>query len=577
MPIQHVTTAANETWTSLATRLSPSGCTATQLATFAGQLATANGAASTSALGAGRIVHVDDALIPVPPVTPPVDPPVDPPAVGVIDETFASATAVDKFTMLRGTLAVANGVLRPGTPTTEIDGVHKVDLGSSDHEVSADITCAAGAISGSYLAICARMAATGLTYYAVETSGDRGTLALVKCINGTYTQLASWSTGWAAAAQTHNVKLRAVGAAITVTVDGTQRMVASDTSIKTGTRVGVHAYVAATAMWSWDNLKAAKVTTTTPPVDPPVDPPVTPPATGVFKVVGRDIIGPDGKLFIPVGMNGMIHVNWAGILDGRAAMMKNDWKCNIVRIQCWPHTQTQGTSAQDLDWLFAVMDEYLAAGFVVMPASHDHTGSDVTWAQIQAEPKLLAWLDAIIARYKSNPYVWLNPLNEPTTYPGTMTNWTQLQNGLYDRARSKGWTGIFVADMGGWGQDMDQLAAYQAFAARENAVISYHAYGQSAAYQDANAAKLIAAKVPVIVGETGHTLDNSDGVTGTAWVMAHGIENHWGAIAWWGCGTPDQGHNLRQHQGASFYDTQYPLSAWGNEFLAFASKPRPTA
>lgn len=77
--IIHYTVVANDGWLSIARKLAPTGATSKQIQKFAQDTAVANGASLTTPLYVGRVLHVDEATIPVVVTPPPPPPPVEPP------------------------------------------------------------------------------------------------------------------------------------------------------------------------------------------------------------------------------------------------------------------------------------------------------------------------------------------------------------------------------------------------------------------------------------------------------------------------------------------------------------------
>ena len=202
----------------------------------------------------------------------------EPPTGGLafIQGFSTGSTGADaNFTMLRGALTIASGTLRASALSTEIDGYHTTDLGSEHHYVQSD--CVIGASdTGTYWAINARMATSGLTYYSVEVQPGRG-VNLLRVVGGTYTSLGFWASGWALNS-THTLKLECNGSTITVSADGVAVITVTDGGITAGSKVGVHIFTSgAVTNMVFDNFGGKAVAWNGTTVPPPV---VTPPTGG---------------------------------------------------------------------------------------------------------------------------------------------------------------------------------------------------------------------------------------------------------------------------------------------------------
>lgn len=198
------------------------------------------------------------------------DPPSSPPVVTTVNELFASgSTAADAhFTMLQNNLSISDGTLRVSAVNQQTDAYHNVDLGSINHYVEADVVLGASD-TGSYFGINARQATAGYTYYNLQVQPG-GILVLLKVVNGSLTQLGSYTTGWSPSS-THKIRLEVNGNSIIALTDGTQRISVTDSGITTGTRVGVYAYATvSTTNLQLDNFKAEVLTGSAPSNTSPV-------------------------------------------------------------------------------------------------------------------------------------------------------------------------------------------------------------------------------------------------------------------------------------------------------------------
>lgn len=277
----------------------------------------------------------------------------------------------------------------------------------------------------------------------------------------------------------------------------------------------------------------------TPPPPPP--PPTT--GSGKFYIVGKQIIGPDGKVFFPVGANVGIRIKGADVYGnwtsqgGSATGHVNDakaWGWNIIRATLWCTPNNVSNNYATLNELLAATDdiinEYTAQKIVVMLECHDlfgNTNTDTNRAEFQP---IHQFFTSAVARYKNNPYVWFNYMNEPLTEDigddGNRSKWVAFQENLYNRIRNAGTENIFVADLPNWAADLNSVR-YSNYAADLSArtcnlLYSFHNYGyndasyppsgsQSAAYNSINTAYTAASSknMPLITGEIGYDWNSS--------------------------------------------------------------------
>lgn len=233
-------------------------------------------------------------------------------------------------------------------------------------------------------------------------------------------------------------------------------------------------------------------------------------ATGKFYIVGKDIVDPDGNKFYPMGGNIAISGNYTfsylGTAENHAVDAKN-WGWNTMRL-----TMACGNDTSAVD---RVIDEYTAQKIVVTIGCWDVTGADPSPSDSRVT-NILNVFDRIAAKYKDNPYVWYNPLNEPLA-DGDKNAWLNLQNAALSRIRAKAPESIYVADVQGWAQGVQTLYGSSPVTSlgqgKCNILYSWHAYGAglgdtSDQTKMDNAVRnvfinLNNANVPVILGEIG--------------------------------------------------------------------------
>jgi hypothetical protein len=131
-----------------------------------------------------------------------------------------------------------------------------------------------------------------------------------------------------------------------------------------------------------------------------------------FSVRGTKIIGPDGKEFIPKGVN-VNGYNWVWPRNtvNDAHLIVDCWNFNLVRVNSFlfmgESKYPQSTANNDLD---AIVKTYTQRGIVVVFEGHDRIGSYYSGDDLTA---LVAWFTDLARKYKDNPYVWFDVMNEP--------------------------------------------------------------------------------------------------------------------------------------------------------------------
>lgn len=232
--------------------------------------------------------------------------------------------------------------------------------------------------------------------------------------------------------------------------------------------------------------------------------------TGKFYIVGKDIIDPQGNKFYPMGGNIAVDGNstfaYKGTASNHAVDVKN-WGWNTVRLTLVCSNSTAGVDN--------IVQQYTALQIVVTIGCWDVTGANPSLSDSRVV-HILNLFDDFATTYKDNPYVWLNPYNEPLTSNDSAA-WLSLQNTALTRIRAKAPHNIFVADAPGWGQSAQSFYGSNPVTSlgsgKCNVLYSWHAYG--AALGDTsdqtkmdNAVRnvftnLNAANVPLILGEIG--------------------------------------------------------------------------
>jgi hypothetical protein len=209
---------------------------------------------------------------------------------------------------------------------------------------------------------------------------------------------------------------------------------------------------------------------------------------------------------VPVGLN----VNgpnwvWGDPTIGQSGHMAR-WGFNTIRvnslIRCW---SGQPCNHQN-DNLDAIIDEYTAKKYVVMITNHTYGATTGAYLDSQSEADdLAAWWRGIAQRHGNNPYVWFNPVNEPTPHPGSATtdptggldNWQAMSTRLADAITNVAPDAMLVFDGHSTGQDKGTWSCriapdftwppFRASAAMQRATVLQNRYGRDRVIMSAHA------------------------------------------------------------------------------------------
>ena len=275
-----------------------------------------------------------------------------------------------------------------------------------------------------------------------------------------------------------------------------------------------------------------------------------PAATGRFYTLGKQIIGPDGKPFVARGanINGPAYYFRNDPIDNPGPlgmssldMIANCWKFNIVRVNTFASSMV--LYPEDFD---RTVKAFTERGIVVMIEPHDYTGR---YPNAEIEIKVLAGAHrTLAARYKDNPYVWFNVMNEPNAEKLEQAHdlWVETHRTVIREIRKTGADNIIVADAHGWGQDnrggagssiLNWGAELQQFDGKPqpNIVFSLHVYElwnnadqAFAEYFNETAAK----GLPLIVGEFGMLNGPRDTLPASTAMMAAAKPRGIGWLVW---------------------------------------------
>lgn len=198
--------------------------------------------------------------------------------------------------------------------------------------------------------------------------------------------------------------------------------------------------------------------TTTPP--PTTTPTPTPNSAVVkksgFQVVGTKIYDPQGKEFIVKGVN-VNGYNWMWDRDVTvdAESIVDVWKFNMIRVCCliMPDSLPEVSFKKDNNDFEKIVHAFTSKGCVVMFEAHDRTGRYFEGADLTT---LVNWHKDLATRFKDNPYVWYNVMNEPGDL--IPQKWLDVHRavikGIRDDVQSDA---IIICDGWVYGQDLGYL------------------------------------------------------------------------------------------------------------------------
>ena len=270
-----------------------------------------------------------------------------------------------------------------------------------------------------------------------------------------------------------------------------------------------------------------------------------PSASGAFKVVGKDIVDPDGNLFLPIGANvgapvldsaggeaWIFRLNGDDITTPESVAAVDEWGWNFLRVNavCTAKDANENNAAWGNEEMFTALDQvidaYTSNGIVVAIECHDLTGESPS-----IDDPLLAEVNefwkAAAERYGDNNFVWFNHLNEFHASPEPLSDWQAVIDDGYQMFTETGTQNLVIFDMPNFGQSLPALSdpVYQEWSKTMcNIVWGWHSYGaitppggdvtnpEQTAF-DAEVERLVgslaAAEIPMVVGEIGYDWDSS--------------------------------------------------------------------
>lgn len=256
-----------------------------------------------------------------------------------------------------------------------------------------------------------------------------------------------------------------------------------------------------------------------------VEPTAVEAANGSFEVRGSVIVDPQGNEFIAKGVN-VSGYNWVWTRKtvNDVDLIANCWNFNLVRVNSFLFTgQVPYTQYDVNNNLDEIVNAFTERGIIVVFEAHDRIGSYYEGDDLTT---LVAWFTDLANRYKNNPYVWFDVMNEPGgRYLVDERNWLLVHRevihaireiaganniiiveGAHGGQDATGWTESMVQDVNSAILNLaDEVMSFydQTY---ENIVFSIHPYDQWN-YGDAKMAdffdRVIARDLALIVGEYG--------------------------------------------------------------------------
>jgi mannan endo-1,4-beta-mannosidase len=161
-----------------------------------------------------------------------------------------------------------------------------------------------------------------------------------------------------------------------------------------------------------------------------------------FQLQGTQIIDPDGKVFVPRGVNVAGASYWLQVTPlGLGPTAKNDWKFNTVRLNMC-HTASFCDYGNSSDWalLDSYINEFANLKMVVLLELHDFTCTYPNDTQLNGA---VNWFKTAATRYKDSTYVtnyqyvWFNGFNEIGNESPIAARWLEVNQRLVTAIRDE--------------------------------------------------------------------------------------------------------------------------------------------
>jgi hypothetical protein len=310
---------------------------------------------------------------------------------------------------------------------------------------------------------------------------------------------------------------------------------------------------------------------------------------GIFEVRGSTIYDPAGNPFVAKGVN-VSGSNWVWTRPtaSDADQIVDCWNFNLVRVNSFLFRGEQPWQQYDVNNdLEQIVRAFTERGVVVVFEAHDRIGGYYQGGELD---QLVSWFTDLATRYRDNPYVWFDVMNEPGGRNSIdVDNWLNVHRSVIRAIReTAGNNNIIIVEGAHGGQDAgnwesgpvpEENSAILQYADEVrsfdgqtygNIVFSIHPYDQWNS-GDARMAdffdRVLAQDLALIVGEYG-VQTNADTRAATQSIFNTAVPRNIGRIVWhWDGGDDnDLTQNTSQGGGWEIDNCQSPtnLSWLGN-------------
>jgi mannan endo-1,4-beta-mannosidase len=201
-------------------------------------------------------------------------------------------------------------------------------------------------------------------------------------------------------------------------------------------------------------------------------------ATGQFVVDGSQICDPEGKPWMPRGVNitGANGLKKFASAHHNADYYREVWNLNAIRLNYCEVCVSHAPGTQDFGDLDELIEEYTARKMVVMIDNHEGKNGDPN-GQSSAEVQwAIDFFTDLATRYKDNSYVWFELFNEPLEEGGDnkepVPHWREIHEEVASAIRATGSENIIVMNASHFGQDRysNEIGGFRA---NESSILTY--------------------------------------------------------------------------------------------------------
>lgn len=215
---------------------------------------------------------------------------------------------------------------------------------------------------------------------------------------------------------------------------------------------------------------------------------------GKFKVVGMDIIGPNGGKFVPRGVSkgGFEYFKQGYEVNLQTFQKMKNWGANTVRMPINAAFWMKRMCTYDENYakrIDSVVRYTEQLGMLLIIDNHMSTQGQTCgvgkWAAPQKAPDLLSldMVKQLAVRYKNRPYVAIDLYNEPHDIPdsiwrngGIVDGWRAVgMQQMLDSVRSTGAQNLVIATGNLWGNDLRMVVDNPLYNDK-NVVYGVHSY-----------------------------------------------------------------------------------------------------